>query len=611
VPGKGVCSESLLLRVGWVTSRVLRHCCLDGKTERLHYMPRATQKWMETDMIKNCSAIYCELKPPPRSTIAATFSPDGKFLASTHGDHTVKLICCRTGRCLKVMSGHRRTPWAVRFHPRTSHILASGSLDYEVRIWNVSSGECITSWDFARPIASLAFHALGDVIAIASGHNLKIWDYSRMQDSKPVTILRTKRSLRAVHFHPLGVPLLLSAEVNDQDSTQDLPQAHCTGRWREALSDYSRNTVFDEGSLQDDSMQGGADPAPQLGGSVSAYPVSGYTYVAAQQDPQPNLAPSSEADQRSSGNLSDRDENGPSARTSREAGARNNSNNPPTNRRWEGLSGIFRNNFPAPPAQGANNNQRTESNTAATAASAAPMAQDLPCTVRLRLWPFDIANPKAPLEDGKEKLEIRHAVLCSEMGTHFSPCGRYLAACIACHPPPDMVVDNTPLGPVAPFYELRVYSMEQHSFGKILHARPVRAAHCLTSIQFSPTSDYLLLAYGRRHMHLLHTIVVDSETGSLLPIHTILEVYRVSDMQLVKVLPSAEDEVNVACFHPWAGGGIAYGTKEGKLRLLKHERGGLGKRDKSSIEHCIEDELLEGAVERDPALEYNVPMTLG
>lgn len=39
------------------------------------------------------------------------------------------------------------------------------------------------------------------------------------------------------------------------------------------------------------------------------------------------------------------------------------------------------------------------------------------------------------------------------------------------------------------------------------------------------------------------------------------QVYRVSDMELVSVLPSAEDEVNVACFHPFSGGGIVYGTK--------------------------------------------------
>ncbi|GAU27554.1 hypothetical protein TSUD_29860, partial [Trifolium subterraneum] len=49
-------------------------------------------------------------------------------------------------------------------------------------------------------------------------------------------------------------------------------------------------------------------------------------------------------------------------------------------------------------------------------------------------------------------------------------------------------------------------------------------------------------------------------------------VYRVSDLELVRVLPSAEDEVNVACFHPFPGAGLVYGTKEGKLRVFHFDR---------------------------------------
>ncbi|GJM99762.1 hypothetical protein PR202_ga16892 [Eleusine coracana subsp. coracana] len=66
-------------------------------------------------------------------------------------------------------------------------------------------------------------------------------------------------------------------------------------------------------------------------------------------------------------------------------------------------------------------------------------------------------------------------------------------------------------------------------FGTVVASRAIKAAHCLTSIQ----------------------------------------VYRVSDMELVRVLPSALDEVNVACFHPSPGAGLVYGTKEGKLRILQ------------------------------------------
>jgi activator-of-BECN1-regulated-autophagy protein 1 len=48
-------------------------------------------------------------------------------------------------------------------------------------------------------------------------------------------------------------------------------------------------------------------------------------------------------------------------------------------------------------------------------------------------------------------------------------------------------------------------------------------------------------------------------------------------MGLVRVIPSAEDEVNAATFHPHPGGGLVYGTKEGRLRLLRFD-GGRDKR---------------------------------
>lgn len=41
-------------------------------------------------------------------------------------------------------------------------------------------------------------------------------------------------------------------------------------------------------------------------------------------------------------------------------------------------------------------------------------------------------------------------------------------------------------------------------------------------LQFSPTSEHILLAYGRRHGSLLKSVVIDEETT--LPIYTVLEV---------------------------------------------------------------------------------------
>ena len=135
--------------------------------------------WAEADALSNCTATYSDLRPAPRSTIAAAFSPDGKLLASTHGDHTVKLIDCRTGRCVRTLTGHRRTPWVVRYHPTDPNVLASGSLDHQVRVWNATTAECVVCFDFAKPIASLAFHAEGDVLAVASGHKLYTYNYTK------------------------------------------------------------------------------------------------------------------------------------------------------------------------------------------------------------------------------------------------------------------------------------------------------------------------------------------------------------------------------------------------------------------------------------------------
>lgn len=40
----------------------------------------------------------------------------------------------------------------VRFHPRNSGLLASGSLDHEVRVWNATNAVCLAVQDFgARP----------------------------------------------------------------------------------------------------------------------------------------------------------------------------------------------------------------------------------------------------------------------------------------------------------------------------------------------------------------------------------------------------------------------------------------------------------------------------
>ncbi|WOL19282.1 hypothetical protein Cni_G28080 [Canna indica] len=728
--------------LGWRADSIGPRCITDVK--------HALMSWVEAESLCHLSAKYCPLVPPPRSTIAAAFSSDGKILASTHGDHTVKIVDCLTGKCVKVLSGHRRTPWVVRFHPLHSDILASGSLDHEVRLWNAQTSNCIGSRDFYRPIASIAFHAQGEFLAVASGHKLYIWNYNkRGEASSPTIVLKTRRSLRAVHFHPQAAPFLLTAEVNDLDSPDSpltlatssgymhypppavvfansnnnqsgrasglgsVPQRVessllLTDRQSPDFRNHNDNllTPMDIASTSN-AMREDAVTDPLLPGisttfspsmerpeSTEVQPATGMqptsSGAAAERmdvsinvsaSAQSNIAirnptrssrlglddapvivssssirgadiqmilrstesghlhqfiPSSDpsywelpflqgwligqthaglhttvpANSPFQGNSMVIHGTGLGILTSNVLNAQNVETSPtlPTTtvvgQSWlsgrsgsrqrsrarliastsngEGSLSINPQSDEAAPHPGPNNIESEIRRSLAAAAAA-----ELPCTVKLRIWPHDIQDPFATLDPEKCRLTIPNAVLCSEMGTHFSPCGRFLVACVACLLPHmegdpgfhsqmqhDAIGAATsptrhPISAHQVMYELRIYSLEEATFGMVLSSRAIRAAHCLTSIQFSPTSEYILLAYGRRHNSLLRSIVIDGENA--VPIYTILEVYRVSDMELVRVLPSAEDEVNVACFHPLVGGGLVYGTKEGKLRILQYD----------------------------------------
>ena len=663
--------------------------------------------WAEADALSNCTATYSDLRPAPRSTIAAAFSPDGKLLASTHGDHTVKLIDCRTGRCVQTLTGHRRTPWVVRFHPTDPNVLASGSLDHQVRVWNATTAECVVCFDFAKPIASLAFHGEGDILAVASGHKLYTYNYTKSPHwrraaaaaaaarenpddahppapappatdvpfvgtfpsrgrgstaasaasddpsadpgSVPCISLRTRRSLRAVHFHPHGAPLLLTAEVNET-SEQDVPPLRAmtaprpAGEWEKA---YAAAAEAAAAAVRRDAAP---EPSPDAAATATApaSPSAGTdreppraTYIAprsanarfrseerfaedalgrlrvrspgasppeassSSSGPRAGVerddAPTSEEEQHRAAETAAamavgdvmRQRLGHRTGTRRaggvaaeEAEAAYRGAMAAAAPRMGGLRVVGPDGHPARDAASVDAAVRAIARDGASSA----MHADTPCTVKLRVWPYDASDPHRPLTGAR--LTIPHAVLCSEMGAHFSPCGRLLAVCAACVPRDAPA--PTPGEPIPNLvYELRIYSLEERNFGEVLAARAVRAAHCLTSIQFSPTSEHVLLAYGRRHSSLL-LLVADG--GACVTVHTILEVYRCSDMRLVRALPSAEDEVNVACFHPSPGGGVAYGTKEGRLRILRHDRPGpraKGATRPMAVGRCLEDELLE------------------
>lgn len=530
---------------------------------------RRLERWADESVFRNVSGKYVEFDPTPRSTIAVAYSPDGRTLASTHGDHTVKLIDTATGDVMTSLVGHDRTPWVVCFHPTNPDVLASGSLDNTVIVWDRKTGAMTARWDFGKSIASLAFLPGSDLLLVTAGHKLSSWNYRRFRHASQMNpdgnlirredatqvLLRTRRSLRVVHFHPTGMPFLMTAEVCDMDTTS-----------------MSVSLTRDTG---DNALLG-----------TSNYDQEGGVYVASRDAPGSSAGTRHGISEALADALHDIGTIQPHGYGSTPQDslvtpvhARRIISQP--RERLRASLGVM--DRPVPVA-GRQNPPMSLAQVAGRAAQAEPPAENVeapqmqpptdqdPCVVKLKLWEYETYTDENGDVNIKPLTELRlvlpHTVLCSEMGAHFSPCGRFIATTQACKPPVRVLFNNI-MDVSARRYvcELRVYSIDGRNFGEVLCARAVKAAHCLTSIQFSPSSAHVLLAYGRRHQS-LSLLMADGDTFT--QVNTVIEIFDAKNMHLLRIIPSVEDEVNVACFHPRPGGGVAYGTKEGKLRLLVH-----------------------------------------
>lgn len=88
-------------------------------------------------MQKNNYKLSKTLEGHYNSVLSATYSPDGKYIASGSKDRTIKIWEFKKGNCLQTLKDHEDFSIFASFNPNGEEIIST-SFDQTIRVWKVN-----------------------------------------------------------------------------------------------------------------------------------------------------------------------------------------------------------------------------------------------------------------------------------------------------------------------------------------------------------------------------------------------------------------------------------------------------------------------------------------
>jgi WD40 repeat protein len=153
-------------RTGMVQQRLREQGASDLRGFEWHYLQRLCQLELRV------------LQGHTDTVEWVVFSPDGKHLASSSRDRTVKLWDAATGKEILTLRGHTGVVNAVAFSPDGKHLASAGGGDKTVTLWDTTTGKGILKLQaHDGPVSGVAFSPDGKYLGSAGrAPHVILWD---------------------------------------------------------------------------------------------------------------------------------------------------------------------------------------------------------------------------------------------------------------------------------------------------------------------------------------------------------------------------------------------------------------------------------------------------
>ncbi len=154
------------------------------------------------------------------------FSTDSQTLISWCHNDTIKLWDVKTGECLKTLQMDTNLVRAYIAFNLERTVFATGSDDYQVRLWNIHNGQCFCNLKgHTGQVKAIAFSSDGKYLASGSDDlTIRLWD---LQNSKCLHILHGHfRTMSSLSFSP-SCNLLASCSEDGLIKLWDVSTGDC------------------------------------------------------------------------------------------------------------------------------------------------------------------------------------------------------------------------------------------------------------------------------------------------------------------------------------------------------------------------------------------------